>query len=241
MLTTLQPFSPVQTVQRIGLLIHSKNVLRLEKVNNGAMYNIFLAIHDPEEWQDPYTMTAPSTRDEISAALQKWGPHVAEIVSLLPDKLIKYGVFDMANNPAPTYASGRVCVAGDAAHASSPFHGAGACMGVEDALVLGELLARVQEDVSAAAAARPRSVAAALQAFSAVRMERSQWLVQSSRDMGDIYEWRYPGTGEDSAKCKAEFERRARKIWDFDVDGMVTEANKEYEGRVEGKCSLPVH
>jgi salicylate hydroxylase len=190
------------------------------------MYNIFLAIHDPQEWPDPYTMTAASTREEVSSALQSWGPHVAEIIGLLPEKLIKYGVFDMADNPAPTYTSGRVCVAGDAAHASSPFQGAGACMGVEDALVLAELLEHVQ---SLPVSARPRSLAAALQAFSAVRIERSQWLVQSSRDMGDIYEWRYSDTGGDSAKCKAEFERRARKIWDFDVDAMVAESKKEYE------------
>jgi salicylate hydroxylase len=180
----------------------------------------------------------PSTRDEAAAALQGWGPHVAELVGLLPDTLSKYGVFDMADHPAPTYASGRVCLAGDAAHTSSPFHGAGACMGVEDALVLAELLARVQEEEEEeegeeeGRAKRPRSLAAALQAYSAVRMERTQWLVQSSRDMGDIYHWRYPATGADSAKIKAEFERRARKVWDFDVDGMMAEAQKEYEARV---------
>lgn len=198
-------------------------------VNNNQMYNVFLAIHDYGEWKDPYAMTAPSTRDEILAALHGWGPHVREVVGLMPEKLIKYGVFDMADNPAPTYASGRVCLAGDAAHASSPFHGAGACMGVEDALVLGELLDQVQH---LGVSARPRALKAALQAFSAVRLERSQWLVQSSRDMGDIYEWRYPTTGKDSAKCKAEFERRARKIWDFDVDSMVAESKREYEGQL---------
>lgn len=191
------------------------------------MYNVFVAVHDHGDWKDPYVMTAPSTRDEILAALEGWGPHVRGVVELMPEKLTKYGVFDMANNPAPTYASGRVCLAGDAAHASSPFHGAGACMGVEDALVLAELLDQVQ---GLPLSERSGVLPAALQAFSAVRLERSQWLVQSSRDMGDIYEWRYPTTGSDNAKCKAEFERRARKIWDFDVDGMIAESKREYEG-----------
>lgn len=195
-------------------------------VNNGTMYNIFLAIHNPQDWPDPFTMTAPSTREEVSQAMKDWGPHVAEIISLLPETLIKYGVFDMADNPAPTYASGRVCIAGDAAHASSPFHGAGACMGVEDALVLCELLDCMQ---TLPQGTRASSIPVALQAFSAVRIERSQWLVQSSRDMGDIYEWRYPDTGDDSTKCKDEFERRAKKIWDFDVDAMVIESKAEYE------------
>ncbi|KAK3304865.1 uncharacterized protein B0T15DRAFT_437576 [Chaetomium strumarium] len=198
-------------------------------VNNAAMYNIFLAIHDPDDWLDPHAMVAPSTRAEASAALRDWGPHVAEIVNLLPEQLPKYGVFDMAENPAPAYACGRVCIAGDAAHASSPFHGAGAGMGVEDALVLAELLAQVQ---NLPVAVRLRALPAALEAFSAVRRERSQWLVQSSRDMGDILQWRYPATARDSRKIKAEFQRRARKIWDFDVNGMVVEAKTEYRRRV---------
>jgi salicylate hydroxylase len=183
-------------------------------------------------------MAAPCTREEASAALQGWGPHVTELAGLLPEKLTKYAVFDLADNPAPTYAAGRVCVAGDAAHASCPFHGAGAGMGVEDALVLAELLAHVQDmdmDMSVpVAAARPRALEAALQAYSAVRMERSQWVVQSSRAQGDILQWRHPDTGADAAKIKAEFERRTRKIWDFDVDAMVAEAKREYEARVGG-------
>ncbi|KAF7554236.1 hypothetical protein G7Z17_g3054 [Cylindrodendrum hubeiense] len=194
--------------------------------NDGKMYNIFIATHDPQEWSDPYTMTAMSTREELSSALQSWGPHIAEIIGLLPENIIKYGAFDMAENPAPTYASGRVCVAGDAAHASSPFHGAGACMGVEDALVLAELLGHVQ---SLPVSARPRCLSAALQTYSAVRIERTQWLVQSSRDICDIYQWRYHGTGEDSAKCKAEFDWRGKKIGHFDVDAMVAESRTEYE------------
>lgn len=192
------------------------------------MSNIFFAIHDHGEWQEPSSMTAPSKRDEVSTALQSWGPHIREAILLLPETLTMYGVFDLADNPPPTYASGRVCIAGDAAHASSPFHGAGVGMGVEDALVLSELLSDVQD---LAVADRLRSLPAALEAYSAVRMERTRWLMQSARDMGDILEWRYAATGQDSAKIKTEFEGRARKIWDFDVDKMVVESRREYEGR----------
>lgn len=193
------------------------------------MYNIFIAIHTPQEWPDRYTMTSMGTRDEVASALKNWGPHITELVQLMPETLSKYGVFDMADNPVPTYACGRVGIAGDAAHAASPFHGAGAGMGVEDALALAHLLEKVQ---SLPPSARSTSIAAALQAYSSVRMERSQWLVQSSRDMGDIYQWRYPGTGRESSKCKAEFVKRAKKLWDFDVDAMVVECSKEFETRV---------
>jgi salicylate hydroxylase len=155
-------------------------------------------------------------------------------VNRLPEKLAKWAIFDTADNPAPTYASGRICLAGDAAHASSPFHGAGACMGVEDAMVLavtlGAGLAKVREKGSAG---KKTAIRAALQSFSDVCIERSQWLVRSSRETGEISEWRYPTTGSDSQKCKAEFEARSRKIWDFDVDKLLAKAESEFKRQLE--------
>jgi len=194
-------------------------------VNKWTLLNVFIFLNDPEPWPDADKTTAPATRDEVVHALRDWSPAVREIVDLLPEHLTKWAIFDMAEHPAPTYARGRVCLAGDAAHASSPFHGAGACIGVEDALVLATALdtamARVRDG---SVASKARAVTTAFQTFSAVRLERSQWLVRSSREMGDIYEWRYAVTGRDAEKCKAEFERRSRRIWDFDVDKMVAQA-----------------
>jgi hypothetical protein len=43
--------------------------------------------------------------------------------------------------------------------------------------------------------------------------ESTQWLVQNSRVCGDI------SSENDMEKCKEELERRARRIWDPDVDG----------------------
>jgi 2-polyprenyl-6-methoxyphenol hydroxylase-like FAD-dependent oxidoreductase len=54
--------------------------------------------------------------------------------------------------PLPRWVSGRVALAGDAAHALSPHITAGASLGVEDALLLARLLASAGE-VSAALAA----------------------------------------------------------------------------------------
>lgn len=135
----------------------------------------------------------------------------------------------MADHPAETYASGRVCIAGDAAHASTPFHAAGAGMGVEDALVLSDLLERVAKWPIEG---RAKGIVAALQTFSDIRMPRSQWVVSSSRDMGNMYEWRYEETGDNAAKIKEQFESRARKIWDFDVNAMVDDARAQFFERV---------
>lgn len=66
---------------------------------------------------------------------------------------------------------GRVCIAGDAAHAASPHHGAGAGMGVEDNLVLAALLAEV---ASSSTANRAAAICAAFTAYSDIRKERTQ-------------------------------------------------------------------
>lgn len=172
-------------------------------------------------------MTLEVSKSELTPALSKWGPNIRELVEKLPERVFAWAIFDMADNPADTYTRGRVCLAGDAAHASSPFHGAGACMGVEDALVLVSVLETALS--KAGGSSKAEAVSAALQAYSAVRLERSQWLVRSSREMGDIYEWRYPATGSDPAKIKAEIESRSRNLWDFDVGRMVAEAKAECE------------
>lgn len=193
---------------------------------NGAAFNVHLFVHDPDDWPDMHNSEKPSSRDEVQNALQSWGPHVTELLMHLPEKVSKWAIFDMADHPAPTYASGRIAVAGDAAHASSPFHGAGAGMGVEDALVICELLAGLG---AGSDEVQPGQLAAALRAYSDVRIPRTQWLVESSRQVGDMYQWRYGPTGRDAARMKDEFVQRQRKIWDFDPEEMVEGARVELE------------
>ncbi|KAL4745576.1 hypothetical protein BDW72DRAFT_211204 [Aspergillus terricola var. indicus] len=192
-------------------------------VANWTLLNVSVFLHDPNPWSDPEKMTAPAKREEVSSRLKNWSPSIQALVDLFPEDITKWAIFDTADHPAATYAQGRVCIIGDAAHASAPFHGAGACMGVEDALALATALAsalRYHPDPSPSKTAT--AVEAALQAYSDVRLKRSQWLVKSSREMGDIYSWRYPETGNDGAKIKAEFEQRSRNLWDYDIDGMLS-------------------
>ena len=203
-------------------------------VSNWTLFNVVIFLHDPEPWLDADKMTAPATKEVVTKALKDWSPAVRDVVDRLPQDLIKWGIFDMEDDPAPTYAKGRVCIAGDAAHASSPFHGVGAAMGVEDALVLATTLdTAVAKIRDGTASSKAKAVTAAFEAFSAVRMERSQWLVRSSREMGDIYMWKYEPVGSDAAKCKAEFERRFKIIYDFDVNKMVAEAQNECGQRLK--------
>ncbi|KAI0198026.1 hypothetical protein F4808DRAFT_452250 [Astrocystis sublimbata] len=201
-------------------------------VNKGLLLNISILVHDPNEWPDAEKTTASATRDEVKAVVKDWGPHVRQLVDLLPETLTKWAIFDTGDNPAPTYARGRICIAGDAAHASSPPLGAGACMGVEDALVLAETLTTALK--AGATPDKRAAISTALQAYSSVRMERSQWLVQASREAGNIYQWRHPVAGREAAKCEAAYKPLARKVWDFSVDEMIGDARATCQNMLSG-------
>jgi 2-polyprenyl-6-methoxyphenol hydroxylase-like FAD-dependent oxidoreductase len=75
--------------------------------------------------------------------------------------------------PRP-WSSGRVVLIGDTVHATTPHLASGACIGIEDAIVLAEEMARHQ------------SVQAALPAFEARRWERCRMVVENSGRLGEI-------------------------------------------------------
>jgi salicylate hydroxylase len=99
-------------------------------VANHTALNTTVFLSDAEPWPDSKYMVAEGSRSEVLAALRDWHPNVLALVGLLPDSLLRWALFDQYEYPVPSYHKGRVCIAGDAAHASSPHHGAGACLGV---------------------------------------------------------------------------------------------------------------
>ncbi len=69
---------------------------------------------------------------------------------------------------------GRVVLIGDAVHATTPHLASGACIGIEDAIVLAEELARAS------------SVTEGLEAFQARRWERCRMVVENSLRLGEL-------------------------------------------------------
>jgi 2-polyprenyl-6-methoxyphenol hydroxylase-like FAD-dependent oxidoreductase len=87
--------------------------------------------------------------------------------------LIVYRPLEGMLMPLPWH-KGRVVLMGDAVHATTPHLASGACIGIEDAIVLAEELDRTD------------SVAAGLQAFETRRWERCRMVVQNSLRLGEI-------------------------------------------------------
>jgi salicylate hydroxylase len=196
-------------------------------VANWTMLNVVIFLTDPDPWPDPERITITVNRGEVSQAFATWGPVVRGIANLLPAETSKWGLFDLGDHPVPSYARRRICIAGDAAHASSPHLGAGAGFGIEDALALATALDEAQSMLRHHGLSPAAVVTAAFESYSHIRYNRTQWLVQSSREMGNVYEWSHPGVMDDPEKCKAEFESRNRMLWDFDIDKMMEDTRSK--------------
>lgn len=216
----------------------------------GAMVNVVAFVPDPGNWDDKCNgnllngskgavagrLTAPADPDEVLRAFSHFSRPVRNLIRVLIDwskeagrPLDKWGIFDSVDHPTPTFAKGRVCIAGDAAHASAPHHGAGAGMGLEDCLVLATLLADVATTTTTAEISRAKSIRAALVAYSHIRKARTQWVAESSRVVGQLLDGCYPPTLRDWDKCLAELTARSHRIWHHDQEAMIRDARKEYQ------------
>jgi salicylate hydroxylase len=98
----------------------------------------------------------PATNDEFAAAYSDFAPDVVAMIRAIPPgALFKWGLRD--REPLARWTKGSVTMLGDAAHPMTPFLGQGACIAIEDGLVLGrafELSGSVEEALARYEAAR---------------------------------------------------------------------------------------
>jgi salicylate hydroxylase len=197
----------------------------------GKLINVVAFIKDSGDWEDATQLTGQADPQEVLKGFEGFGRPLRNLIKTLVDvspRLDKWGIFDSVDNPPPTFASNRVCIAGDAAHATSPHHGAGAGMGIEDSLVLSTLLADVASTNLGPGVSRAVAIRAALAAYSNIRMERARFVAESSRVIGQIFEWRYQPTLQDWDKCLAELTWRSHRIWNYDQRAMIKKARAEH-------------
>lgn len=191
-------------------------------VNHGKILNIVAFHTNPDEWPDYNRLTRSAKREDAIRDFEGFGPNVMELLKLTKPDLDCWAIFHLGDHPVPHFHKGRLLILGDSAHATSPHHGAGAGMCIEDSAVLAELLAssRVRG---------PGDLAAVFEVFDAHRRERGQWLVQSSKFTGDLYEWQAEGIGRDFKKIEAAINERNGIIGNVDVEAMCSAAVQDLE------------
>lgn len=116
---------------------------------------------------------------------------------------------------APTYAKGRVCIMGDAAHCMTPWQGSGAGQAIEDAMILETLLKEVKA---------PSQLAAAFQAYDQIRRPRTQSIVHSSYGTGLLMCGQGSGVGLDVEKIRGALPGRWADIYGLDMAEHKREA-----------------
>ncbi|POS72460.1 mannitol 1-phosphate dehydrogenase [Diaporthe helianthi] len=185
-------------------------------IEKGKLMNV-VAFASAKEWHDD-RWVVEANHDQMKADFEGWSPTVTKIISLMR----KNDIWALFNHPpAPTYVSkrGRVCILGDAAHATTPHKGSGAGMAIEDALVMGQL---VSEALAGDNVDAGRAIPAAFRAFDATRRERTLRLVEDSRETGQLYDLEHPAFGTDKDKIRETLLTRMNWVWDMDLDAEVT-------------------
>lgn len=142
-------------------------------VNPVSKTEMYLFVTEPRptnEHVDPATF---ATR--LRALLEDFPAPVLKAIreQIGPDSQIVFRPLEGLLMPRP-WSRGRVVLIGDTVHATTPHLASGACIGIEDALVLAEELGRNDD------------VAGALTAFENRRWERCRMVVENSARLGEI-------------------------------------------------------
>ncbi|KAF2433666.1 mannitol 1-phosphate dehydrogenase [Tothia fuscella] len=179
-------------------------------IEKGRTMNV-VAFSSSEQWEKE-DWVVPMKKEDMFRDFEGWGDSVKEILSLTE----KPDIWALFNQPhASTYYKGNVCLIGDAAHATTPHQGAGAGMAIEDSYILCNLLAEVKS---------AKGIEAAFRAYDAVRRPRSQKLVTTSREAGQLYEFELEGS--DPEAIRVNLLQRMDWLWKHDLTADLAEAKE---------------
>jgi len=166
-------------------------------LNGVSTDKAYLFLTEDKEVND---FVAPDTFVDTLRALLRRFP--SPIIQTIADQLseehhVIYRPLEQMLMPRP-WRKGRVALIGDAVHATTPHLAAGACIGIEDAMVLAQEVGRAT------------TADAALAAFEARRWERCRMVVENSGRLADIEI--HGGSREEHAAIMSESMRTLAEV-----------------------------
>jgi len=140
-------------------------------------------VSDPAMEGKPYLkpLVTDAAVSDVSRLFENWEPDVLPLLQNV-DSYVAWAIHVV--NPLPCYASGPVVLIGDAAHAMTPHQGVGGGQAIEDAHILGRLLAHPSADKS--------KIPSILKLHESLRRSRTQSAAEKSRENGMMYEFNHP-------------------------------------------------
>jgi len=144
------------------------------RVDEARIYWFATANSAPGKRQDP-----ESRKRHLLELFGDWHAPIRALLEATPAEAILHN--DIADlQPMPRWSAGRIALLGDAAHATTPNLGQGACMAIESAEVL------------AASLGENAAVEAALLAYERRRRPRTTFVTRQSRRIGRLAQWSNP-------------------------------------------------
>src|SRR5262249_45679107 len=123
--------------------------------------------------------TAGQVKRQLLGVFGDWHEPIKELIEATDEsKILRNDIYDI--DPLPRWTDGRAALLGDAAHATTPNLGQGACQAIEDAVVLGKCLRA------------DSNVVTALREYEARRIKRANMVVMRSRQIGVVGQWENP-------------------------------------------------
>ncbi|KAI0749593.1 FAD/NAD-P-binding domain-containing protein [Daedaleopsis nitida] len=230
--------NPNHTTANVGALLSysGKGAHIISYLISGGKYLNFVALcRTPDGEGTPYNdkWVADVPREELATRLAGWEPEVQQMVECIenPSRWAMHTV-----DKLPFAVSGNVTLLGDAKHAMGPTQGAGGGQAIEDAYILGRLLADPRISRS--------HIPAILRVYENVRLSYAKKVARRSWEVWRMYEFNAPGyydgsrpTGPDAPaldeKTKQELLRLGDAIhglwewqWTETVDEQWAEAER---------------
>lgn len=157
----------------MGLYLGPKRIFLHYPLRHGELMNLIAIAREPTWAEEGWAI--PAQVQELLDLYHDFHPNVRAVFAAIPSgSLFKWGLRD--REPMAQWTRGRVTMLGDAAHPISPFLGQGACVAVEDGLVLGRCF-----DASA-------TLDEALTRYEGARKEQANSVQVYSRQQADAYQ-----------------------------------------------------
>lgn len=184
--------------------------------------NYLLCVADPEPWKLENAVTERISHEAMMSDFQGEGVDDRFRQLLAKAEPVKWGLFHHLRTS--TYYRGRVALLGDSAHASLPFNAAGAAQGLEDALILANVLEELSKLHPSEANSASR-IERALEAYDSVRRPRAQRQLEEAAEVGRMIFFKHEEAGDDMSQLLAMMQHgRLDWIWFHDIIGDVNTA-----------------
>jgi 3-hydroxybenzoate 6-monooxygenase len=139
-------------------------------LRGGQQYNVVVTFHSRES--ETWGVTEGS-RAEVLSYFDGIGARARQLLDL-PKDWKRWATAD--REPIARWSFGRITLLGDAAHPMLQYLAQGACMALEDAVTLGQMMSAQRDDIESA-----------FKRYEQARVARTARVVLSTREMGRIY------------------------------------------------------